>query len=974
MLSPFFQLRTRLLLLALLAALPALAYVGYTSYQERQEAELEAQEDALKIAQQVASLQERSIAGTRLLLSLLARTPQVRNYGAPACSDFLASLLAQNSIYANFGVIGPDGVITCSALPFEPQVTAADRLYFQRAQETRSLAIGRYQVGRITGRPSINLGIPLPTQGERPPAVLFAALDLAGLSKLFADARLPRGATVTLVDEDNTVLARHPDPSGRSGDKTAVAPLLRQRLGRAEVGTVLANQEGGNRLYAVTRLSQQAGGDLLLYVATPTAEIFATAAEELWRKLVLLGLVGLALLAMAWLWINVFVLRNVNSLLLATRRLASGDLSARSGIGQRKGELGELGRAFDDMAAALQRQTRDVVSHRERSERLTRVYAVISAINSTIIRIRDKDTLYTAACRIACEQGHFSLAWIAEATPTELKVREVWQAGGEPDNLEVVPRPGETVSDRRSALLAALREGRLIVYNDVGRFPRAEPWQNDAIELGYRSCIFIPLQLGGRTVSCLSLYTEELDFFDPEEVELLKELAADVSLGLDYLDKAERLQNLAYFDALTGLPNAALFQDRLRQALVATRAEHRVAVLLLSAVNLEDINRRHGLRVGDLVLKEVGERLAAATREGDTVARLRNEEFGVLLTDIGGSEDVASAARKLLAACGAPARLEGLELELPLGIGVALSPEDGRQAETLLENAATALRSLRETGETGVRFFTSDLQSRVARRQEIERCLRLALERDELRLVYQPIVGLDELAPLGLEALLRWRHPSLGEVPPELFLPIAVDTGLIHALGQWILEEAVAQARLWWQSGLRLPVWVNLAAIQLRQDDFLDHLDRVLAAAELPATALGFELNEGDLMQQIDRLRPRLEALAERGCALAIDDFGTARSSVPELQALPIEWVKLDLSLVQSDDGSAVAAAIALAQRLRRRTVAEGVETRRQREILLRLGCDAAQGHLFSEPQEADQVADAVAGLGAIGDGSAHPG
>jgi diguanylate cyclase (GGDEF)-like protein len=957
-----FKLRVRLILLALIGAIPALALIGYISLQQRQLASEDAQESALAIAQQIASQQERSIESTRALLTLLARVPQVRNYTAADCQDFLTNLLAQSSQYTNLGVIAPNGTVVCSALPMQAPVDVSDRIYFQRAQKTRNFAIGRYQIGRITEKPAINMAYPLSGRGA--PAVVYAALDLTGLSRVFADARLPPASAVTAVDRDNIVLARFPDRGNPVGERAAVAPQLRELLGEAEVGTFRLTAEGSDRLYAVTRLFDRVSGDMLLYVSTPAALAFADSSRALWQNLAILGLVSLLLIAGAWVSGNLFVVRGINALLGATRRLASGDLSARSGLGHRYGEVGELGQAFDDMAAALQRHGGETARHQERIDRLNRVYAVLSAINSTIIRIKDRDTLYTAACRIAVEQGGFALAWVGEVQPAELTIARVWRAGGEADTLQLIPTEGETITDRRSAVLAVLRENRAIVYNDVGKYPRAEPWQNDALELGYRSCMFLPLQLDGRTVACLGLFADELGFFDAEEVELLRELAADISLGLDYLDKGERLNYLAYYDGLTGLPNLSLFRDRLRQVTVTSRSHRRVAVLMIAIDGLRNINNTHGHHVGDLLLRETAARLRRCLREGDTVARLHNDEFGVLLTELEDVDDIARVTRKILRSFEAPAMLAEAEVFMTVRIGITVHPDDGRDPDLLIKNAGAALACLRGGGEL-YKFFTPQLHQQAERRLQVERELRRALERQELHLLYQPVIDLAANRMVAVEALLRWRSETLGEISPAEFIPIAEDSGLINPIGDWVLQQACHQARQWHGAGaVPVKIAVNLSVVQLRHGGFVERVEAILAEAgfmDEREPPISLEITESKLMETAERSTEILDRLRARGITIAIDDFGTGYSNLNYLKRLPVHTLKIDLSFIRNithdpSDASIVQAIIALGHHLDRQVVAEGVETEQQLELLRRFGCDSVQGYHYSRPVAAEEI------------------
>jgi hypothetical protein len=357
----FGHLRPRLLLLVLLAVLPALVLIVYTSVEHRREATERAQAEALRLARLAAADQERAIDNTRQLLAVLAQLPVVRSGDPDACGAFLAGLLREYPLYANLGVIEPHGIISCSALPTEGTVSVADRTYFRQAVETRDFATGDYQIGRITGKPTLNFGLPVLDAGGEVEWVVFASLDLAWLNEFAAEAQLPEGSTLTVVDRFGTVLVYFPDPDqwvGRSFAREPVGRLMAtpgERLSEAE------GADGVDRLYAVTPLGAgEPAAGARLSVGIPVEAVVGEADRALVRNLVWLGLVtALALLA-AWFGSEVFVLRRVEAVTRAMRRLRAGDLSARTGLRYGYGELDQLARGFDELAASLERREEQV--------------------------------------------------------------------------------------------------------------------------------------------------------------------------------------------------------------------------------------------------------------------------------------------------------------------------------------------------------------------------------------------------------------------------------------------------------------------------------------------------------------------------------------------------------------------------------------------------------------------------------------
>ena len=352
--------------------------------------------------------------------------------------------------------------------------------------------------------------------------------------------------------------------------------------------------------------------------------------------------------------------------------------------------------------------------------------------------------------------------------------------------------------------------------------------------------------------------------------------------------RKERVQYLAYYDALTGLPNRTLLQDRLTKALAgARRQKDKVALLFLDLDRFKDINDSLGHAVGDLLLQEVAERLKTWGREQDTVARLGGDEFLIVLTGVKDMPDVAVAAERLMDAMTAEFVVQGHSLSVGCSIGISIFPEHGADGETLIKNADAAMYSAKEYGRNNFRFFTEDMNAQVVERLTLENSLRLALEKKELFLVYQPQMDIATGRITGLEALLRWQHPELGLVPPDKFIRIAENSGLIVPIGEWVLRTACSQARKWQDEGFpALTVAVNVSAIQFRQESFGEVIRKVLHETGLPPQYLELELTESLLLTNADLMLSVIQKLKATGVTLAIDDFGTGYSNFTLLEAV----------------------------------------------------------------------------------------
>ncbi len=431
----------------------------------------------------------------------------------------------------------------------------------------------------------------------------------------------------------------------------------------------------------------------------------------------------------------------------------------------------------------------------------------------------------------------------------------------------------------------------------------------------------------------------------------------------------ERVQFLAYYDALTGLPNRTLLQDRVTKALAAARRQnHQVALLFLDLDGFKIINDSLGHAVGDLFLQEFAERLKTWAREQDTVARVGGDEFLIVLTGIRDGADAAVTAERLINSMTAEFLVQGHSLRISCSIGVSIFPKHGTDCETLIKNADAAMYGAKDGGRNNFRFFSDEINEQVMERLTLARGLRSALEKEQLFLVYQPQMEIATGRITGLEALLRWQHPELGLVPPDRFIRIAENSGLIVPIGEWVLRTACRQARKWQDD--RLPpvsMAVNVSAVQFRQQGFCDLIRRVLRETGLAPQYLELELTESLLLADAEVTLSVVEELKAIGITLAIDDFGTGYSSFSYLRQFRVSKLKIDRSFIKDsatnpDDSAITAAIISMAKSLRLKVIAEGVENEAQMSFLRKHQCDEIQGYYFSKPLPAGDVADTLRG------------
>jgi diguanylate cyclase (GGDEF)-like protein len=411
----------------------------------------------------------------------------------------------------------------------------------------------------------------------------------------------------------------------------------------------------------------------------------------------------------------------------------------------------------------------------------------------------------------------------------------------------------------------------------------------------------------------------------------------------------------AQHDFLTGLPNRMLLNDRVNQATVfAPRLNKKISVLFLDLDGFKHINDSLGHAIGDKLLQSIAKRLVKCVRATDTVSRQGGDEFVVLLSEMAQSEDAAITARRMLHEVAEAHSIDEHDLHVTASIGISVYPDDGRDAETLIKNADTAMYQAKENGRQGYQFFKPAMNVRAVARQSIEESLRRALERQEFALVYQPVVSLRTGEITGAEALLRWTHPERGAISPAKFIPVAEDSGLILAIDKWVLREACAQARAWVDAGLpAITMAVNVSAIEFRNEKFLEGIFTILKETGMDPRFLELELTESVLMKRPASTESILKALRAAGVQLAVDDFGTGYSSLSYLRKFSMDSLKIDRSFVRQitnapDETSIVTAMVSMGRSLNLRVVAEGVETQNEVAFLQARQCDEAQGFYFS--------------------------
>ena len=525
--------------------------------------------------------------------------------------------------------------------------------------------------------------------------------------------------------------------------------------------------------------------------------------------------------------------------------------------------------------------------------------------------------------------------------------------------------PGPLRSRRDDPIMQVLESGELAL-TEGAELPF--PWARD---LGRAA--LVPVRTDDKVRAVLCICSKRTAAFGAEEVNFLQATSSVLSTALQRIESEARLAYLAQFDPLTGLPNRALLADRFSQMIVqARRRASPLAVLFIDLDQFKDVNDTLGHAGGDGLLRQVAVRLQSAVRTGDTVARISGDEFAIVLTDLVRPEDAALVAQKIIDDLATPVDVNGREVFVTASVGIATFPADAVDAETLIGAADAAMYRAKQSGRNAYQFFTAEINQRSRARVQLGSELRRALEREEFVLFYQPRYQLASRWPSGAEALLHWKHPERGMVPPNEFISVLEETGLIVPVGEWAIRRACEDLKNWQSAASRIgPVSVNLSARQFRQPDLHERIKLLVSASGVDPRLVEFEITESQLMHDPQHAIQVMRALCDAGMSIAIDDFGTGYSSLAYLTRFPVSALKIDRSFVRDmsrdkNDATIVRTIIEMAHSLGFTVIAEGVETEEQATLLRLLRCEHAQGYLFGRPmlaQELVRLYDALRGI-----------
>ena len=891
------SIRKYLIALVLSLALPLVGLLAYSLNGNYHEALAQAKNSSHHLSEMMATDVGRFITDSRGFLQGLARRPRIQRHDAADCDPLLADIKQLFPVYANLAVLDRTGQMVCSALAPVGAVlpSFAAMPWFQEVRAANQFRVGKPHLGPVSKKWVVVLAQPFQDARGQFDGLIGYSLDLAAFQPLGERNVLPPGLRVHLVDARGLVIGGLRLQAGEIGQPLADRDVL-AALRLAPSAIVGADTQ--QRLVSAAAIP---GTDWQVISSQPAQEILA----GLWLRANQEYLVAALLIALGSLvaaYVGRHIILPVSQIARTARRVASGELSQRASMGGPQ-EIVAVAEQFNQM---LDVRLKAEAQYRDLLESASDGIVVVNQAARIILANEQADRVF------GYERGELI------GQPLEVLVPQGVRADHPHWVADYMKQP---------------------VRRQLGRVLQGQ-------------------RKNGQTFPC----DIGLSPLKTDDGLLVSAIIHDLSERVEF---EQKLAHLANHDTLTSLPNRTLLLDRLAQAL--TRAERNAGQVAVAHIDIDsfgDLNDFHGASIGDSLLKQCAVRLRAALRDTDTVVRSGSDEFIALIEDKVADVAALNFVERLRQAFTEPCPVAGHDpVRLTLSCGIALYPGDGASVSALLKNSDLALIQAKRDGADSARFFESEMDAHASQRVELLARLRGALKRNELSLHYQPQVLIDSGRIVGVEALLRWRSPELGWVSPARFIPLAEESGLIDTIGEWVLRQACTQGAQWLAAGLPpMMVAVNLSARQFRHNRLPSLVEAALLDSGLPAGQLELEITEGMLMQNPDAAVTTLHTLHHMGPRISIDDFGTGYSSLSYLKRFPVQVLKIDQSFVRdipgsSDDAAIVAAIVSLARSLRLGVIAEGVETQAQRDFLAELGCEHAQGYLFSRPVPPDDIA-----------------
>lgn len=918
------HIRRTLIVVSLAAAVPALILIFYLGQEQRKLFVDEYKRDSLNVAVAIAVLQHQFADKTKQLLETLDRLlAEIPPEDADKREQILRDVLAANPVYSTFAVVDPNGVLISGAKPVPKGVSVANRRYWVLGRQNMRFSAGEYAISHTTEEPAFHFALPRQDKSGEFNGMLIATVRLNYLEEYLDRFQMPQDVVMLLVDNTGIRLHRHPRLSSVP-EGEPIAPNVLELLDKGGASGFFQARgfDGTLRLYTFKRLwlegDSRPYGTVMLTV--PLKSVEAMAMESLARNVVFLAVAAALALGLARYLGTRALIRPAEKLVRAAKRMGAGDLHTRAEADAPGGELGILARSFDEMAGSL------LLREEQRSR-----------------------------AESALDEGEKKFRALFEHTQEFIGLLS-------PDGLLLQANP------------AALNAAGVAMKDVLGEPFWETPWWNDdpKKQLQLKQAIE-KVQSGG-------LVTFETNHRGPEGQLLHVEFSMQgvvsetgkplllIAEGRDITERyvmESRLRHMALHDPLTGLANRTLLRDRIEQAISWSKRNPKecYAVLFIDIDRFKVINDSLGHAAGDVILQQVAARFHTVLREEDTLARYGGDDFVVLVRGIPLARESVRLARRLARALADPVMVEGTRVQVSVSIGIELNPSRNPSPDELIRNANLAMHQAKQSRRKRPKAFTARLLENIKSIQFIEQELPEALGNGQFHLVFQPIVDAGRGGALvGFEALSRWHHPERGAIAPIEFIRLAEDTGFISTLGGWVLDTACRTLAEWIDisdSARDIFFSVNVSPRQIVDTGFTGMVRETLRRHGLNPGQIHLEITETAIMDASRQNIERLNELASLGVHLSIDDFGTGYSNLALMTKLPVSNLKVDLSIVMSMDDqpgnlAVVKAVVTMARALGLDVVAEGVETGRQRDILLELGCGLQQGYLHARPLTGD--------------------
>jgi diguanylate cyclase (GGDEF)-like protein len=940
--------------LVLAIGLPLTTLITWSIYSEYRGNDAAVQKHAAAITEAIAVRAEITLDQTRGILQEIAMRPEVQAMNNSQCDHFIVDLRKTLQTYANLFVLNTHGEFICSAVNRDTSIdikTEYPKVY-SRMMATDDLELISPIQGNDTQRWVVFAAYPVKDISNKLLGSITVPIDLIELAPVINSDTLPAGSTIRLIDSKGLILSNYPDADvvGKYDSDISIVSN-KNRSG----SSLVIGMDGLERVYAYTRLH---GTDWIVFASLPTEWAFAD--FHFIGNQLLFALLGvLVIAAILGFIVARIIVRPIHQLQQDAEFLEQGHYDHRSRV-EGNNEVGQLAATFNKLSQALEIQEKEHRRSELKIKHLNRVYDMSSQINALVIRVKNLEELFSVACQIAADAGNFRISAIVTVDPDTKQVTSMFSAGEDKDlltNIKAYLLSPEGM--QKSIVSTVIKAKEAIITNNTKTDARIIYGQQYA-NAGVNSMVIMPLLIAGEAVGAFTLYAKEVDFFQHDEMRLLLGLARDIAFAIDHIEKQKRVNFLAYYDELTGLANRALFLERVATYSHKAKIDgHQLAIGLIDLDRFKSINDSFGRQVGDKLLKEVAQWLTNKVVDNTLLARIQADCFAIILPVVKPDGNLEKLIENTMAAfLEHPFKVASNVFRISVTTGVALFPDDGNDADSLLMNAEAALKTAQKIGAHYL-LHTDDMTSKVAGKLAIENRLRNAFDNNEFVLHYQPKVDIASGKIVGAEALIRWDDPQVGLIPPNSFIPILEEIGLINEVGRWAIHKAIEDYLAWRDAGIDIVrIAVNVSPLQLRNRYFCDEIEQAITADSRVADALELEVTESMIMGDVEQSIQILTAIRTMGIPISIDDFGTGFSSLSYLSKLPLDTLKIDRSFViemHTQEGrDMVSTIIRFAHALKLKVVAEGVETEKQLRQLAKFDCDQMQGYLFSKAVPTD--------------------